>query len=206
MNFLAHLYLSGNDSEIKIGNFIADSVKGKAHQNYSPKIQQGILLHRKIDEFTDKHQITKELSYLFKSNYKRHSGIVMDVFYDHFLCNNWGRYTDVPIHHYINQCYKILLKNFMILPTQVKTFLPIMIAKNRLLSYSKIEGIENALQLMAKYTSLPAESNFAMEVLNINYQLINQQFLLFFDELILHVKNELELYEFQQVNKLAENK
>jgi len=203
MNFLAHLYLSGDDSEIKIGNFIADSVKGKAHQNYSPKIQQGILLHRKIDEFTDKHQITKNLSFLFKSNYNRHSGIVMDVFYDHFLCQNWEKYNNVPIHQYINQCYKILLKNYMILPPQVRTFLPIMIAKNRLLSYSKIEGLENALQIMAKYTSLPAESNFAIEVLNINYQLINQQFLLFFDELILHVKNELETYEPQLVNKIS---
>ncbi len=206
MNFLAHLYLSGNDNEIKIGNFIADSVKGKAHQNFSPKIQQGILLHRKIDEFTDKHQITKELSLLLKSNYNRHSGVVIDVFYDHFLSYNWIKYSDIPIHTYIKNCHKILLKNFIILPAQVKTFLPIMIAKNRLLSYSNIDGLENALQLMAKYTSLPAESSFAIEVLNKNYQFINQQFLIFFDELILHVENELELYESKRDIKLETDK
>ena len=28
MNFLAHLYLSGEDEELLIGNFIADYVKG----------------------------------------------------------------------------------------------------------------------------------------------------------------------------------
>jgi len=194
MNFLAHLYLSGNDDDIKIGNFIADSVKGKAYQNYSPKIQQGILLHRKIDEFTDKHQITKHLSALFKSNYSRHSGIVLDVFYDHFLSMNWERYSDSPLDTFIGHCYKILLENFFILPPQIKKFLPIMIAKNRLSSYSKIEGLESALSIMAKHTSLPDQSSFAIDVLKKNYQLINQHFILFFDELIRHAEKEIDLF------------
>jgi acyl carrier protein phosphodiesterase len=195
MNFLAHLYLSGEDNDIKLGNFIADSVKGKAYQKFSAKIQQGILLHRKIDEFTDKHQITKDLSLLLKSNYLRHSGIVIDIFYDHFLCINWLNYSDTQLNIYINHCYKILLLNFMILPVQIRTFLPILIAKNRLLSYSEIEGLESALKTMAKHTSLPAESTFAIEVLKNNYELFNQQFLIFFNELILFVNEELEIYE-----------
>jgi acyl carrier protein phosphodiesterase len=197
MNFLAHLYLSGNDNEIKIGNFIADSVKGKAHQNYSPKIQQGILLHRKIDEFTDKHRITKELSLLLKSNYNRHSGVVVDIFYDHFLSYNWTKYSDIPLINFINHCYKILLKNIFILPANVRKFLPIMIAQNRLLSYSNVDGLENALKIMARHTSLPSESNFAIEVLNSNFQHINRQFIIFFDELIVHVDNEIKVYENQ---------
>jgi len=194
MNFLAHLYLSGDDNNIKIGNFIADSVKGNSHQNYFPKIQQGILIHRKIDEFTDKHHITKDLSSLFKNKYNRYSGIVLDVTYDHFLSNNWSKYSNIALETYINSCYKILLKNYFILPSNVRNFLPIMIANNRLLSYSKIEGLEKALELMAKYTSLPAESRFAIETLNTNYQYINMQFQIFFDELIVHVEREMEIY------------
>jgi len=195
MNFLAHLYLSGDDNEIKIGNFIADSVKGSSHQNYQPKIQQGILIHRKIDEYTDKHQITKDLSGLFKKNYKRHAGIVLDVVYDHFLSYNWIKYSKITLPVYINNCYKLLLKNYFILPLQVKNFLPIMITHNRLLSYSRIEGLEKALELMSKYTSLPAESNYAIEVLNANYQYINTQFLSFFDDLIIHVSKEMKIYQ-----------
>ena len=53
MNYLGHLILSGNNSEITFGNFIADSLKGKTYLKYSKKIQKGVILHRKIDELTD---------------------------------------------------------------------------------------------------------------------------------------------------------
>lgn len=195
MNFLAHLYLSGNDDGIKTGNFIGDSVKGNAHTKYSPKIQQGILLHRKIDRFTDTHLVTKEISMMLKEKYSRHSGIVVDVIYDHFLSINWIKYSDVPLNIYVNSCYKALVKNFLILPAQVRNFLPILIAKNRLLSYLKIDGIENALITMSKYTSLPNESDFALKVIEANYQYINNQFLQFFDEAIEYTNKEMALYE-----------
>ena len=57
MNFLAHVYLSGNDFEVALGNLIADRVKGKQIQHYPLKIQKGIKLHRSIDNFTDNHPL-----------------------------------------------------------------------------------------------------------------------------------------------------
>lgn len=183
MNFLAHLYLSGNNTEIMIGNFIADSVKGRAYQKYSPGIQTGILLHRKIDEFTDRHPITKNLALLLKQKYNRHSGIVIDIFYDHFLCINWLNFSDSGLEEYIRYCHRVILRNILHLPSNIKSFLPILIARKRLLSYSRIEGVGNALKIMAKYTSLPAESEFAIQVLNENYTYFNQNFLVFFKEL-----------------------
>ncbi|MFN8257656.1 MAG: ACP phosphodiesterase [Bacteroidales bacterium] len=194
MNFLAHLYLSANDAEIKTGNFIGDFVKGSAHINYSRKIQQGILLHRKIDHYTDRHPVTKELSQLVKSKFHRHAGIVIDIFYDHFLSRNWSLFSDDALNTFINKCHHILLANFFILPGQVKSFLPVMIAKNRLQSYYEIEGIENALKIMSKYTSLPAESSFAVEVMKNNYGFINDKFIDFFSEIIDYVNLELKKY------------
>jgi acyl carrier protein phosphodiesterase len=195
MNFLAHLYLSANDDDIKTGNFIGDSVKGRAFLKYKLKVQQGILLHRKIDRFTDTHLVTKEISMLLKEKYGRYSGIVIDVFYDHFLSINWIKYSNVPLNIFVNSCYKALVKNFLILPAQVRNFLPILIAKNRLLSYLKLDGIENALITMSKYTSLPNESDFALEVIEANYQYINNQFLLFFDEVLEYTNTEIALFE-----------
>jgi acyl carrier protein phosphodiesterase len=183
MNFLAHLYLSGNDTEIMIGNFIADSVKGRAYLKYSPGIQKGILLHRKIDEFTDRHPITKNLALLLKQKYKRHSGVVIDIFYDHFLCINWPHFSDSGLEEYIRYCHRVILRNILHLPSNIKSFLPILIARKRLLSYSRIEGVGNALKIMAKYTSLPSESEFAIQVLNENYTFFNQNFLIFFKDL-----------------------
>jgi len=193
MNFLAHLYLSSGVEDIMIGNFIGDSVKGKAYLDYRPKIQQGIILHRKIDELTDNHEITKKLSRLFRSEYRKYSGIVIDIFYDHFLSKNWSTYSDMDLKSFIKKSHKVLLKNIAVLPTRVQTFLPIMVAKNRLYSYSKIEGLKIALDRMAKYTSLPAASNFAIKTLHDNYEEFNQKFILFFDDIIQSVETESEL-------------
>ena len=60
MNFLAHIYLSGEDQGITIGNFIADGIKGKKYLSYSEDMQKGILLHRSIDSFTDQHPVVRQ--------------------------------------------------------------------------------------------------------------------------------------------------
>lgn len=190
MNFLAHLFLSGGVEDLMIGNFIADSVKGKAYLNYRPGIQQGILLHRKIDELTDSHYITKKLGRLFKSEYRKYSGIVIDIFYDHFLSKNWNEFTDIDLKSFIKKSHNVLLKNIAVLPLRVQTFLPIMVAKNRLYSYSKIEGLKTALDRMAQYTSLPAATDFAIITLENNYEYFDKNFLIFFNDIILQVEEE----------------
>ena len=53
MNYLAHAYLSFGDPDILAGNMISDFVKGKKKYEYPDRIQMGITLHRKIDEYTD---------------------------------------------------------------------------------------------------------------------------------------------------------
>ncbi len=75
MNYLAHLYLSGDSEEVLTGNFIGDAVKGKQYLNYKEDVQKGILLHRQIDSFTDKHPLVRMCSQYFRPNYGRYSGI-----------------------------------------------------------------------------------------------------------------------------------
>ena len=41
MNFLAHIYLSGTNERIQIGNFMGDGIRGKDYLNYHPDIQIG---------------------------------------------------------------------------------------------------------------------------------------------------------------------
>ena len=193
MNFLAHLQLSGNNNQIKIGNFIGDAIKGKNHQNYKPEIQKGILLHRKIDYYTDRHNITKKLNTFFAPKYGKYAGIVVDIIYDYYLANNWNKYSNIDLESFISNTYRLLVINFRILPLKIKSYLPILIAKNRLLSYRSITGIENVLTTMAKYTSLPDEAQFAMEVLKNNNKYFQEQFLLFYDDIMRFVKNELTI-------------
>ena len=85
MNYLAHFHLSNNDTNLIIGNYIADDVKGKAYLNYSQEIQRGILLHRRIDDYTDSHDIVLGSKDLIRHHQNKFTPVVMDVFYDYFF-------------------------------------------------------------------------------------------------------------------------
>ena len=94
MNFLAHLYLSGDNPKVKVGNFIGDFVKGKnLKDRFEADIARGIGLHREIDWFTDTHSIVKQSKDRLRPKYRHYSGVIVDIFYDHFLAKNWDRYS-----------------------------------------------------------------------------------------------------------------
>ena len=188
MNFLAHIYLSGNNEEVIIGNFIGDYVKGSAYHIYPEKIKAGILLHRFIDSFTDKNTHTLDAKLLFAPKYRKYAGVVIDIIYDHFLASNWSRYSYVPLKDFIDDFHKLLIKHNDMLPTEVQNFVPKLIHNKRIYSYKEIEGIRSVLSTMSKYTSLPDHSDFAIEVLKNNYELLKRYFFLFFSDITYYIK------------------
>ena len=89
MNYLAHIYLSGDDDEdLMIGNYIGDCVKGRRISDYPFRIQCGLLLHREIDSFTDTHPVYLQSKRRFMPVAGHYAGVVCDVVYDHFLAKN----------------------------------------------------------------------------------------------------------------------
>ena len=188
MNFLSHIYLSGEEEETKIGNFIGDYVKGRAFHIYPEKIKDGILLHRFIDSFTDKNKHTLEAKALFVPKYRKYSGIVMDIIYDHFLASNWNKYSNIELIDFINNFHGLLVKYNDMLPAEVQIIYPKLIKNNRLYSYKSIEGIRSVLSTMAKYTSLPDHSDFAIETMNENYDYLTENFFSFFSDIIYYIK------------------
>ena len=188
MNFLAHIYLSGDNDQLKIGNFIADSIKGKNYTHYSKEIQNGIVLHRAIDTFTDTHPIVrKSVSRLF-DRYGHYSRIIVDILYDHFLAANWKDYSDIPLKTYTEDFYKLLQHNFEILPKPVQNFLPYMVADNWLYNYRKIEGIEKILFQMNRRIKYRTKMHLAVEELREYYEEFEEEFKRFFEELRAYVK------------------
>lgn len=187
MNFLAHQYLSGESDKIKIGNFIGDYIKGKKYEKYHPEIQKGILLHRNIDHFTDHHPIVTRSSKRLRKGYQKYSGVVIDLIYDHFLAKNWHLYHNQPIRTFVNKSHEILIRNYLLLPTKVKLFLPFMIESRRMESYSKIEGIQAALTIMARRTSLPDQTDYAICTLRNEYRELEEEFTIFMQDLIQYV-------------------
>lgn len=193
MNYLGHLYLSGNDEEIIVGNFIGDYVKGKSAFKYPDKIRDGILLHRQIDTFTDNHPEVLLAKKLFRKDYGLYSGIVVDFLYDHFLAANWNSYSNLTLSIFTKQIHRILLSYFDFLPSRVQGFLPFLIQNRRLESYESIDGIIQALKIMSNYTSLPEKSNITRQILEDNYDFLSINFQNFITGMIDFVSLSMEI-------------
>ena len=184
MNFLAHIYLSGDDPEIMIGNFISDSVRGKKYKSYPVGIQKGILLHRKIDTFTDAHEVFRKSTKRLHKKYRHYAGVIVDIFYDHFLAKNWEDYSDKSLGEFTNEFYEVLINNYDVLPTRVQNLTPYLIKDNWLLSYATVEGISRVLNGMSRRTKFKSNMEMASEDLLEFYDLFEKEFKDFFEELI----------------------
>lgn len=183
MNFLAHIYLSGDDDELKIGNFIADSVKGKSFIKYPERVQQGIVLHRAIDTFTDAHPIFRQSSQRLFPTYSHYSTVIVDILYDHFLAANWQVYSSQPLDEYVQEFYELLQENLEILPKAVQRFLPYMMRDNWLLDYATVEGIGRILSQMNRRTKYKSKMDLAVNELDLYYSDFEAEFKLFFKDL-----------------------
>jgi acyl carrier protein phosphodiesterase len=190
MNFLAHLFLSGNDKGLKVGNFIADAVKGKEYLKFDPAIQKGIILHRAIDQYTDDHPIVKISKQRVREHYGKHAGIVIDIFYDHFLSVSWERYSNEDRLEFIKDAYILMINHYLILPSRVKQYLPFMVVNNWLEKYKYAEGMERVLTGMSRRTSLPVETANAMKIFHESYEGFQNDFNEFFPQLVEFVRDK----------------
>ncbi|WBL21216.1 acyl carrier protein phosphodiesterase [Zunongwangia sp. HRR-M8] len=183
MNYLAHIYLSGNNDMLKIGNFIADSVKGKQYLEYPKAVQKGITLHRNIDEFTDSHPIVHQSVHRLFEKYSHYSTVIVDILYDHFLAANWQDFHKTKLEEYSADFYNLIQNNPDVLPKRVKNFMPYMIEHNWLVTYSTIDGIGLILSQMNKRTKFRSKMDESVNELRQYYDEFKDEFYRFFAEL-----------------------
>ena len=191
MNYLAHIYLSGDNDLITIGNFIADGIKGKLYKKYPKDIQIGILLHRNIDTFTDAHKIVRQSTKRLHEKYGHYSGVIMDIFYDHFLAKNWANYSNQPLEKIANDFYENLRSHYDILTERTKGMMPYMIARNWFVSYASIEGLSMILFQMDHRTKNRVDMHLSINELQEFYTEFEEEFTAFFEELQIHCLEKL---------------
>jgi acyl carrier protein phosphodiesterase len=184
MNFLAHIYLSGKDENLILGNFIADMVKGRQIEKYTPDVVKGIRLHRKIDEFTDSHPFVTRSKDRIREKYRHYSGVVVDMYYDHFLSSSWDDYCNEPLEIFVQNAYNVLLKNYIMLPSRAKFILPIMIGSNWLVNYADLKSLQRHMEGMARRTSFNSGMEEAVTDLKKHYNEFHRDFAEFFPELV----------------------
>lgn len=183
MNFLAHLYLAEPTAESRIGNMLADFVTPDMDRQFSPEIQKGIAMHRAVDRFTDSHPIVRKSQQRIDNRFRLLKGVMVDIFYDHFLAKNWPKYADMPLEAFAREVYAQFSEFYPILPPRMQRMMPVMIRGNWLVSYRELRGIRWVLKGMSGRLSRPNLLSEGITELEKNYPGLESDFFAFFDEL-----------------------
>jgi len=190
VNYLAHLYLAGENTDLVIGNFIADHIKGNGIEQFNEKIRQGILMHRAIDEFTDSHPVVRKSIERLRPTYRKYSGVIVDMFYDHFLASTWNQYSNESLLNFTTSRYELLFQNFNILPPRAQRLLPHMARHNWLMSYARFEGLQQALTGMSHRTTYISKMEDAVNDLWNSYDCYLEEFQEYFPKLCNYVRSD----------------
>jgi len=152
MNYLFHMLLSGDDDLILVGNFMGDFVKGPLHERFEPRISQGILLHRKIDSFAERHPLCRQSRQRLDARYGRYRGVMVDIFYDYLLINDWERWCDEPFTDFLARSHSVIERHRHTLPDGMQRLVPV-IFDELLPSYGSVPGIGSALSRLSRRIS-----------------------------------------------------
>lgn len=192
MNFLAHIYLSFDDPQLALGNFMADSIRGREYGHLPETVQKGIVLHRSIDTYTDTHPIPRKSSRRLHGRYSHYSRVIVDIYYDHFLARSWEQYHHEPLEAFVGRFYALLRENRHLLPTGVQRLMPHMIRENWLANYANLDGISRVLEGMNRRTGNKSGMQHAIEDLTLHYDSFGAEFESFFEELIIFSRQKIE--------------
>lgn len=151
MNFLAHLYLSADDPEAMVGNLVADFVKGADVEKLPPGVQAGVRQHRTVDAFTDRHPAVMRSIARIGKTWGWFSGIIIDVYFDHVLARDWGRYAEEPLRSFVDRAHGIFRDHAAFMPEEARGYALRFVETDRMMSYAQADGsgVEEALRRLS---------------------------------------------------------
>lgn len=193
MNYLGHAVLSFGHTDILAGNMTADHFKGKLVLESLPgEMKRGVMLHRKIDEFTDNHPATQRAKVWFREKYGLYSGPIMDTLYDHFLANDPKHFpSEKALLDFTHETYKKLEVNQQYFPETFATYFPHMREHNWLYGYRTLPGMQRALNgLSRRAKHMPAVED-AYGIFIAHFYELNQCYFELMDDVVKFVKIEL---------------
>lgn len=184
MNYLAHMYLSCSDEDLIVGNMLVDMMNVKILRELPEQYHKGFELHRLIDSYTDEHPAVKEATRKLRENHRKYAPVVIDIFYDFVLSNEWTNYSGEEIQSFCNSIYLVLEKHLPNLPDDIVDRLNKMIASNFLMTCSSpeaIRGVFNIIDRRARFTNSFA---LATDDLLQDYEYYRDNFFVFFPDMI----------------------
>ena len=152
MNFLAHLYLSGEKPAHRAGGFLADFIKGASLNDFPADIQQGVWLHRQIDTFTDSHYDVQQAVSLLKPALRRYAGVAIDILFDHLLAKDFEHYTSRDLTYFVAEIERQISEQLHYFPARAQVVWSYCVNQQWLINYAHWSGIERSFQGMARRT------------------------------------------------------
>lgn len=183
MNHLAHLYLSSDDDEELVGQFIADAVKGSDFNLYSPNIRQGILLHRWVDSFTDTHELVKELRAAYRPKMGLYSGVLIDLVFDYYLAKDFQIHAGRELEEFQQFTFSVLNKHEETFPDKMKNYFFHMKDKEFMLNYAYPKGMATIVRQMGMRHSRAEALIAAADYFDDYAEMASDCFPKFFEEL-----------------------
>ena len=187
MNYLAHLYFAAPTADSRVGNLMGDFARGRINPDWPIALKEGVWLHRKIDVYTDSHADVLIAKSRFSAERRRIAGIIIDIAFDHFLCRHWSNYSKQPLAQFINDIYRDLSRYQGYLPEKMVRPLAMLVQQDWLSVYASVEGISLTLDRVSRRFIRPTNLFGSGEELRLHYDLLEQDFLRFFPDLVAHV-------------------
>lgn len=193
MNYLAHSYLSFGEAAVLTGNMISDFIKGRKQYDYPPDIFSGIVLHRRIDAFTDAHPATREAAAILKPAAGRYAAAFADVVYDHFLALDTNQFAnEQALKDHATFAYQSLTTFEHLLPERFALMLPSMKQHNWLYHYRYVEGIEKSFAGIARRAAYIENTSDVYKLFLTEYQSFRDCYYNFFPEIWVYAKGQFD--------------
>lgn len=190
MNFLGHLFLSPATPDDWLGSLLGDFVKGPIENaGYNAVISRAIRLHRAIDTFTDAHPQVRQSKQRISAERRRYAGVMMDLFYDHFLARYWNEFHDEPLPQFAQRVYTALESTPHPLPERFLLMRPYFIQQDWLNTYRDIEGIDATLNRMSRRLSRGEPLRASTNELRQNYEQLESDFRAFIPSAIEYARS-----------------
>jgi acyl carrier protein phosphodiesterase len=163
LNWLAHVFLSEPTLEFRLGNLLADLVRGDDRASMSPEFLRGAARHKAIDAFTDAHPVVRRSRARIDARHRRFSGVLVDIFYDYCLARHWDTYAAEPLPAFTRRLYAEIEANPLPLPEAARRTLDRIVKHDLLGQYARIDGVESSLRRVSAYLTQRWRRDFRLE-------------------------------------------
>ena len=182
MNYLGHLLVLPDEGLTTLGNLLGDFFKGRVDGIEPEALRVGVTLHRELDRFTDSHVVVKRSIARMGAQRRRVAGVLVDVFYDHFLAQGLN----------VELLRGGLMSHVEGLPEGLRDLPSKMVTSRWLGSYASVDGIGTVLERMEARRTRVTGLVGAETVLQEQYEELRGDVAEFYPEVILFAREAVE--------------